>query len=260
MTPAPGNGDVLVGRRDTTLVITINRPRQRNAVTLEVARYIAAALDTLDAERELTGAVITGAGGAFCAGMDLKRFGASGERPWVPTRGFAGIVEQPPVKPLIAAVEGWALGGGFEIALACDLIVAGRGARFGLPEVRRGLVARGGGLFRLPRALPRHIALEMVLTGAPIDAETAYRHGLLARLVEDGAALESALGLAAAIARNAPLAVAASKRVLRESLDWPEDECFERQRPLLDPVFDSEDAREGAAAFGASREPVWTGR
>lgn len=252
--------EVVVGREGSTLVITINRPAQKNAMTLTAAVAIASALDHLDSDAELTVAVITGAGGTFCAGMDLKRFQQLGERPYTPVRGFGGIVELPPSKPIIAAVDGWALGGGFEVVLACDLVVAGHGARFGLPEVKRGLVARGGGMFRVPRALPRHLALELLLTGEPIDAATAAQHGLVNRLVDDGTALTHALALAESIGRNAPMAVAASKKIARTAYDLSEPDQFERQRALTDAVFDSADAAEGARAFAERREPRWTGR
>jgi enoyl-CoA hydratase len=252
--------EVLVDVVEKTMVVTINRPAQRNAITLSAAQAVASALDRLDSDPALAVGIITGSGGTFCAGMDLKRFRELGERPYVPVRGFAGIVELPPTKPLVAAVEGWALGGGFEIVLACDLVVAGRGARFGLPEVRRGLVARGGGLFRLPRVLPRHLALELVLTGEPLDAVRAAEHGLVNRLTEDGEALDGAMQLAEQVARNAPMAVVTSKRIARGALDWSETEAFIRQQAMTDAVFASDDAAEGARAFAEKREPQWTGR
>ncbi|MBV9820306.1 MAG: crotonase/enoyl-CoA hydratase family protein [Solirubrobacterales bacterium] len=250
---------LLTERRDRTLVITINRPEQRNAVDVTVAEGIAAALDELDGDGELAVGVLNGAGKGFSAGMDLKAF-AAGTRPWVPGRGFAGITERSADKPLIAAVEGFALAGGLEIVLACDLIVASEGTRLAIPEVKRSLVAAAGGLLRLPRVLPRSIAMEMALTGEPLLAERAYELGMVNRLTEPGGALDAALALAATIAENAPLGLAASKRILNESLDWPDAEFFERQQPIMDPVFDSEDAREGATAFAEKRTPVWKGR
>jgi enoyl-CoA hydratase len=246
-------------RRERVLLITINRPDQRNAVNAAVAQGIAGALDELDGDPELSVGVLTGAGKGFSAGMDLKAF-VSGERPWVQGRGFAGIVERPAEKPLIAAVEGFAVAGGLEVALACDMIVVARGARLGIPEVKRSLVAAGGALLRLPRVLPRTIAMELALTGEPITAERAQELGLVNRLTEPGQAVDAALELAGVIAKNGPLALAATKRVLRESSDWPDTEFFERQREIIDPVFDSEDAREGASAFAEKREPVWRGR
>jgi enoyl-CoA hydratase len=230
------------------LVVTIDRPEAHNAVNLAVAQGIAAALDRLDGDDALRAGVLTGAGGSFCAGMDLKAF-VAGERPHVEGRGFAGIVERPPRKPLIAAVEGWAVAGGFEIALACDLIVAARDARLGIPEVKRGLVAAGGALLRLPR----RVALELGLTGDPIDAARAYEMGLVCRIAEPGAALAGALELARTIAANGPLAVDATKRILVPDEDW------ERQAEIVAPVFVSEDAREGARAFAEKRAPVWRG-
>ena len=235
------------------LVITIDRPQARNAVNLTVAEGIAAALDRLDSDAELRVAILTGAGGTFCAGMDLKAF-VAGERPYVAERGFAGIVQGPPRKPIIAAVEGWALAGGFEIALACDLIVAARDARFGIPEVKRGLVAAGGALIRLPRRIPYHVARELALTGDPVGAERAYELGIASRLTEPGEALTAARELAATIAANGPLAIDATKRILVADEDW------ERAGAISGPVFESEDAREGARAFAEKRAPVWRGR
>jgi len=190
--------------------------------------------------------------------MDLKAF-VTGDRPRVPGRGFAGIVERPPDKPVIAAIEGFAVAGGLEVALACDLIVASRGARLGVPEVKRSLVAAGGALMRLPRTLPRNVAVELALTGDPIDAERAYALGLVNRLTEPGGAVSAAQQLAETIAANGPLALAATKRIMVEAADWPDAEFFERQREISDPVFASEDAREGATAFAERRDPVWKG-
>jgi enoyl-CoA hydratase len=250
---------VLPEHRGRILLITINRPDQRNAVNAAVARGIATALDELDRDPDLSVGVLTGAGKGFCAGMDLKAF-VAGERPHVEGRGFAGIVERPADKPLIAAVEGFAVAGGLEVALACDLIVAARGARLGIPEVKRSLVAAGGALLRLPRALPRNVAMELALTGDPIDAERAYELGLVNRLAEPNQALPTALNLAETIAANGPLALAATKRVMLEAANWPDREFFTRQAEITTPVFTSEDAREGATAFAEKREPVWKGR
>jgi enoyl-CoA hydratase len=250
---------VLQERRERILLITINRPDQRNAVNAAVASGIGAALDTLDNDPELSLGVLTGTGKGFCAGMDLKAF-VTGERPYVGDRGFAGITQRSADKPLIAAVEGFALAGGLEVALACDLIVASRTARLGVPEVKRSLVAAAGALLRLPRVLPRNLAMELVLTGEPIDAERGYELGLVNRLAEPGEAVSVALALAETIAANGPLALAASKRVLTESLDWPDSEFFTRQAEIIEPVMRSEDAREGATAFAEKRPPVWRGR
>ncbi|MGO9821922.1 MAG: crotonase/enoyl-CoA hydratase family protein [Solirubrobacteraceae bacterium] len=250
---------VLTERRERTLVITINRPEQRNAVNAAVAEGIARALDELDATDELSLGIVSGAGKGFCAGMDLKAF-VTGERPWYGDRGFAGITRRAAAKPLIAAIEGFAVAGGLEVALACDLIVAARGAKLGIPEVKRSLVAAGGGLLRLPRVLPRNIAIELALTGDPMLAERGYELGLVNRLAEPGGALDAALELAAQITPNAPLALVASKRIMAESIDWPDAEFFDRQEAISGPVFNSEDAREGATAFAEKRAPVWKGR
>ncbi|MBH0121615.1 crotonase/enoyl-CoA hydratase family protein [Rhodococcus sp. CX] len=256
---ATATDDVLVEVDSGILTITINRPEQRNAMTLAAATAIGEALTRLDDDPELSVAILTGSAGTFCAGMDLKRF-RLGERPVVEGRGFGGLVEAPPAKPLIAAVEGWALGGGFEMVLACDLVVAGSGAKFGLPEVKRGLAARAGGIFRAPRVLPRAIALEMLLTGEPITALDAKAHGLVNRVVEDGTAVAAATTLARAISANAPLAVRASKALALDARTWTDKESFERQATYTDPVFASADAAEGAAAFAERRAPRWQGR
>lgn len=259
MTSESGEAQVLTETRGRVLIITINRPDQRNAINSTVAQRIGAALDELDRNVELSVGVLSGAGRGFCAGMDLKAF-VAGDRPWVGDRGFAGITRRSADKPLIAAVEGFAVAGGLEVALACDLIVAARGARLGIPEVKRSLVAAGGGLLRLPRVLPRNVAMEMALTGEPISAERAHELGMVNRLCDPGETLAEALRLAEAIAAGGPLALAATKRILRESVDWPESEFFERQAEIADPVRDSEDAREGAQAFAEKREPLWRGR
>ena len=253
------NEAVLRERRERVLLITINRPDQRNAVNAAVARGIADALDELDGDAALSVGVLTGAGKGFSAGMDLKAF-VAGESPHVEGRGFGGITQRASDKPLIAAVEGFAVAGGLELALSCDLIVAARGTRLGIPEVKRSLVAAAGALLRLPRALPRPIAMELALTGDPINAERAYELGLINRLTEPGESVSTALELAEAIAVNGPLALAASKRILVESVDWPESEFFARQGEIAGPVMGSEDAREGAIAFAEKRDPVWKGR
>jgi enoyl-CoA hydratase len=251
--------EVLTEARDKVLVITINRPEQRNAVNAAVAEGIGHALDRLDEDDGLVLGVVTGAGKGFCAGMDLKAF-VTGERPWFADRGFAGITRRASAKPLIAAIEGFAVAGGLEVALACDLIVAARGAKLGVPEVKRSLVAAGGGLLRLPRLLPRAVAMEMALTGDPITAERAHDLGMVNRLAEPGQALSVALELAEQITPNAPLGIIGSKRILNESLDWPDAEFFDRQEAISGPIFDSEDAKEGATAFAEKRAPVWRGR
>ncbi|MEM5451597.1 crotonase/enoyl-CoA hydratase family protein [Paraburkholderia guartelaensis] len=251
--------ELLIEFRDGIQILTINRPEARNACTKAVAEAIAAALDELEQRDDLRLAIITGAGGTFCAGMDLKGF-LEGERPSLPGRGFAGLTEAPPRKPLIAAVEGYALAGGFEVVLASDLVVAANNAQFGLPEVKRGLCAAAGGLLRLQRQVPERIAIELVLTGDMFGAQRAFEFGLVNRLTAPGEALAGALELAQKIVANGPLAVAASKRVMRESRDWPSTAMFARQREITDPVFASADAREGAAAFAEKRKAVWQGR
>lgn len=250
---------VLVEERDHVLVVTINRPHAKNALNGEVARGIAAAMDRLDGEDDLRVGVLTGAGGTFSSGMDLKAF-LTGDVPLVEGRGLAGLAQRPPRKPLIAAVEGWAVAGGFEVLLACDLVVASEEARFGVPEVKRALVAAGGAALELPRRLPRAIAMELLLTGDPITAARAAELGLVNRLVPAGSALDGALELAATVAANGPLAVAVSKQVAAGATDWTFEEGWERQAELTGPVFVSHDAAEGATAFAEKRPPVWQGR
>jgi enoyl-CoA hydratase len=251
--------EVLVERRGAVQVITINRPDARNALDRAVAEGVAAAVDELDASDELRAGVLTGAGGTFSSGMDLKAF-LRGETPAIEGRGLCGITRTPPRKPLIAAVEGWALAGGFELVLACDLVVAGRTARFGVPEVKRSLVAAGGAALLLPRRVPYAVALELLLTGEPVDADRAYAVGLVNRVVDEGGAVEAAVELASLIAGNGPLAVAATKQIAAATRDWSADEGWARQDEITGPVFASEDAREGSVAFTERRAPVWRGR
>jgi enoyl-CoA hydratase len=214
-------------------------------------------MDRLDDDPGLSVGVLTGAGGTFCAGMDLKAF-ARGENVVVEGRGM-GFTERAPVKPLIAAVEGFALAGGTELALATDLIVASTDAVFGIPEVKRGLVAGGGGLLRLPQRIPYQIAMELALTGDNLPATRAHELGLVNALAEPGAALDAALALAERITSNGPLAVAATKRIITESRGWQPDTMFGEQLKILGPVFASNDAKEGAIAFAEKRPPRWTG-
>jgi len=250
--------DVLFEVSEGIATITLNRPEARNAVNAAVALAIAEAVDQIDARNDIQVAILTGAGGFFSAGMDLKAF-LKGENVKPFGRGFAGLTNTRVRKPLIAAVEGMALAGGFEMALACDLIVASDVSQFGLPEVKRGLVANAGGLVRLPRQLPQRVAMEMVLTGAPVSAQTLLTHGLINRVVPAGLVLAAALELAATIAANGPLAVAVSKQVMLDSQDWPSTELFARQDEFTLPVFKSADAKEGATAFAEKRKPVWKG-
>jgi enoyl-CoA hydratase len=249
---------VLTEVSDGVAVITINRPEARNAVNGAVAQGMAAAIEELDARADVRVLILTGAGGTFSAGMDLKAF-LTGETPNVPGRGFGGLVQQPPSKPVIAAVEGYALAGGFELVLACDLVVASEEAKFGLPEVKRGLVAGAGGLLRLPARIPYHLAMEIALTGDHFSTAHLRAAGLVNTVVPAGHALAGAKELAARIAQNAPLALAATKRVVVESADWDSAVAFERQGEIIMPVFTSKDAMEGAAAFAEKRAPNWRG-
>lgn len=252
------SGKVLVEIDDGLITITINRPEARNAIDRDVSYEVCAAVDHLDACNDLQVGILTGAGGNFCAGMDLKAF-MRGEVTRVEGRGLLGIALTPPVKPMIAAVEGYCLAGGFEATLACDLMVAATDARFGLPESKRGLAAAAGGLLRLPRAIPPRIAMELALTGDQVGAELLYRHGLINALTEPGGALAAAVELARRIIPNAPLSLAASKRVINDQRDWSTAESFERQQEVTAPVLASNDAKEGATAFAEKRAPKWTG-
>src|SRR5882757_4236879 len=250
---------VLTERHDGVFTITINRPAQKNAVSREVAVQLASVLDLLDNDPTLSVGVLTGAGGTFSAGMDLKAF-AQGQMPMLPGRGFGGLTRAVVRKPLIAAVEGWALGGGFEMALACDLIVAAENARFGFPEVKWGLVAAEGGLIRLPKRIPYHVAVRVLLTAEPLPAPEAKQYGLVSALAAPGAALEAAQELARHIGRNAPLALGAAKQILRTTQGLDDGAAFERQDQISSRLATSEDAGEGARAFAEKRAPVWHGR
>ena len=250
--------EILTEERDKVLLITLNRPEQRNSVNRALADALAAALDRLDNSPGLSVGVLTGSGKGFSAGMDLKAF-VEGGMPNVPGRGFAGITERSSRKPLIAAVEGFALAGGLEIALSCDLLVAAKGTRLGIPEVGVGLFAGAGALLRLPRVLPYALTMEMALTADPITVERAYELGLVNRLTEPGDTLTVALELAERIARNAPLGLAASKELIREQQGRTEAEFWAYQANVLGPVFSSKDAIEGATAFAEKRAPQWTG-
>jgi enoyl-CoA hydratase len=257
MSDEPGTDAVLTEQRDRILIITINRPEARNSVNAAVSHALAAATDRLDEDPGLSVGIVTGAGGSFCAGMDLKAF-ARGENVAVKGRGL-GFTERPPVKPIIAAVEGYALAGGTELALATDLIVAATNSAFGIPEVKRGLVAAGGGLLRLPQRIPYQIAMELALTGDTLPAQRAHELGLVNVLAEPGQALEAAIELASRITANGPLAVAATKRVITESRGWSLEDQWREQAKIIMPVFASKDAREGAVAFAEKRAPNWTG-
>lgn len=247
---------VLLERRDEILIISLNRPDQRNAVNQMLAAGLSAALDQLDGDPTLRVGIITGVGKGFCAGMDLKAF-VNGESPFAGDRGWGGICKRPSEKPLIAAIEGFAVAGGLEIALACDLIVAAREAQLGIPEVKRGLVAAAGGLFRLPKRIPYNLAMQLALTGEPIRAERAYQLGLVNEICETGAALEGAVNLARRICVNLPAAVGVSKAIIVRTLDQTEAEAWETQTDLARTVLRSADALEGASAFADKRSAKW---
>lgn len=245
--------------RDGIAVLTINRPEARNAADRALAEALAAALDDVDERPDISVIVLTGAGGTFCSGMDLKAF-LRGERASLPGRGFAGMTARPPRTPVIAAVEGAAVAGGCELVLACDMVVAAENARFGVPEVKRGLVAVGGALLRLPQRIPYQAAMELILTGELVDGRRAHELGLVNRLTPPGGALDEALRLASQVAANGPLAVRASKEIVRAAPSWTPGEAYDAQMGIAQAAFDSDDAREGARAFAEKRTPVWTGR
>jgi len=253
------NDNVLTEQVGAVLIVTINRPAVRNAIDRKTSEMIAQAMDKLDNNPDLSIGILTGQGDHFCSGMDLKAF-LKGERVELEGRGLAGIAQTPPRKPLIAAVEGYALAGGCEIALACDLIVASDTAQFGIPEVRRGLIAGSGGLMRLPQKIPPQIALEYALTGRPMSAQQAAHWGLINRLTAPGQALVEAKALALEISQNGPFAVQMTKHIMTQSAAWQEDRKWTKQNEILEQVIASNDAREGALAFSEKRSPHWTGR
>jgi enoyl-CoA hydratase len=250
--------EVLTEVEDGILIVTINRPEAKNAMNKAAAEAISAAMDRLEADDSLRCAILTGAGGTFCSGMDLKGF-LRGESPSIPGRGFGGLSQWTPKKPVIAAVDGYALAGGMELALSCDLIVANSASKFGIPEAKRGLAAAAGGLIKLPRQIPPRIAMELALTGDFIDAARAYELGFINRIV-DGPAIEGAKELARRVAENGPLALIASKAIVRESHEWSDAEMWDKQAVHIAPVFTSSDAREGASAFAEKRKPIWQGK
>jgi len=250
---------ILIEPADGVVVVTLNRPGSKNAINGAVRDGVTEAMTLLDSDDSLSLAILTGAGGVFSAGMDLKAF-LAGEMTGEPGRGMAGLTPAQPRKPVIAAVEGFALAGGCELALACDLIVAAENATFGIPEVKRSLIAGGGGLLRLPRVLPPTVAMELALTGDNLSAADAHRYGMVNALTPAGSALDGARELAARITANGPLAVAGTKQIVSQALDWTLDEGWDKQQPIMAPVFASEDAREGALAFAEKRRPVWKGR
>ena len=244
--------------KNRIMVITLNRPDAMNAVNQELADQLAEAMESLDSNPDLSVGVLTGAGRGFCAGMDLKEFVSKG-MPMVGDRGFGGITERCAKKPVISAVEGFALAGGLELALSTDLIVAAKGAKFGIPEVGVGLFAGAGALLRLPRVLPYAQAMKMALTAEPVTAEQAYEFGFIAELAEKGEALDTAINLAERVAKNAPLGLIASKELIREMQGRTEAEFWQYQKAQIDIVFNSEDGVEGATAFAEKRAPNWKG-
>lgn len=251
---------IITERHGNILVITLNRPEVRNAFNQDSANKMAAALDLLDSDESLRVGILTGSGGCFCAGMDLKAFATKGEWPNVEARGYFGICRRSSDKPLIAAIEGFAVAGGLEVAMSCDILIAAKGAKLGIPEVKRGLAAAAGALFRLPKRIPYHIAMEMALTGDLITTERGAELGLINRLCEPGTALETALALANKISLNAPLGLSVSKQIVQGAMEYTESECWKEQAPLVEMLRYSEDSVEGATAFAENRAPVWKGR
>jgi enoyl-CoA hydratase len=244
--------------RDNVLILTLNRPHAKNAFNAALSQALSDALDRFEEDPSLRVGILTGAGGSFSAGMDLKAL-VKGEQSFTKKRGGFGIMTHPPNKPLIAAVEGYAVAGGLELALSCDLIVATEDSKLGLPEVKRGLVAVGGALFRLPKRIPYHVVMELALTGELHPAERFHQLGLVTKIVPSGQALDAALALARTIAQNAPLAIAATKQILAKSADWTEEEAWPEHRKLARTALNSKDANEGSRAFAEKRPPVWRG-
>lgn len=251
---------VLTEKKGRVLIITINRPQARNALTYETSFALADAIDQLENDDDISLGILRGQGEHFCAGMDLKEFAKTQRRAVVPGRGLGGLCEALPKKPLIAAVEGYALAGGFELCLACDLIIASNTSKFGLPEAKRGLVPGSGGMLRMPHRVPYPIAMEILLTGDMLTSQRAHELGLINQLVEPGQALDAALAMADKIAANGPLALQVIKQVVNEARTWSNQDMFALQQPRMQHIFSSEDAKEGATAFAEKRDPVWKGQ
>jgi enoyl-CoA hydratase len=249
------------GEGDEVALLTLNRPEARNAISPEVSQTMAILLDDLEADDSVRAVVLTGKGEVFSAGADLKVVAQGGAADIARAKGgFAGVVSRNFPKPLIAAVNGPALAGGFEIVLSCDLVVAAETSRFGIPEVQRGLVAAAGGLLRLPKRVSLAVALELAMTGDPIDATRALALGLVNRVVPADRVVDEAVSLAQRIGENSPVAVRASRQLVREALEMSEEEGWRRTNELVIPVFESGDAVEGATAFAEKRTPVWKSR
>lgn len=255
MTEESSEPAVLTERRDRVLIITLNRPHQMNAINGELSGGLWAAVQELNADPGLTAGVLTGNGRGFCSGMDLKAF-ARGED----IGPMIEFIRAGAEKPLIGAIEGFAIAGGLELALSCDLLVAAEGAKFGIREVKVGLFAAGGGLFRLPSRVGYSKAMEMAITGDNITAEEGLALGLLSEVTPPGGSVAAALALADRVAQNAPLAVAASKKLVKAaSQGYDEESLWEMQLPLQRSVFTSDDAKEGPLAFAEKRAPNWSG-
>jgi enoyl-CoA hydratase/carnithine racemase len=253
-------GAVETERRDRVGVIRLNRPEARNAVNNDLATGVEAALDEWEDDAEIQAVVLTGNGPTFCAGADLKLIAAGRGGEMATAKGnFAGIVTRDYPKPIIAAVHGAALAGGFEVMISCDLVVAAEDAKFGLPEVKRGLFAAAGGLIRLPKRIPLAVATELAITGEPIGADRALALGLVNRVVPADRVVDAALELAATIAKNGPLAIRNSLKMVREAGDLDDASAWKRNIELALEVFASKDSIEGATAFAEKREPRWTG-
>ncbi len=252
--------EVIVQVDGGVMEITLNRPEARNAINENLAVLLGAALDELNSNDQITVAIISGAGGNFCAGADLKELAKTGGFSKKLQEGMSKITTDPPEKPIIAAIEGFAVAGGTEMAMNCDIIVAASNARFGIPEVKRGLIAAGGALVSLQNHMSLKAAMELALTGDIFDANRAKDLGLINHVTEPGESVAVAREIAVTIAKNGPFAVKQTKKLLKAALDWSESEKWERQGEYVGPVFASEDAVEGPTAFAEKREPVWKGK